>query len=101
MIISVPEYAQFHKFKAIVIVWLVSASLGDVIITTALVWYLVSHRYGLKGQKLIAWSAQAQDRVLAAHESPGSPIQSTSQPIVTVPCLCGPHERQSTASNFA
>lgn len=42
-LISVPQFQQFHRFKVVVIIWLVFASLGDAIITIALVWYLVCY----------------------------------------------------------
>ncbi|KAH9912120.1 hypothetical protein B0H21DRAFT_434472 [Amylocystis lapponica] len=41
----VPEYAQFQKFEAIVIVWIIGAVLTDTTITIALVWRLKTHQH--------------------------------------------------------
>ncbi|KAH9949957.1 hypothetical protein B0H21DRAFT_725478 [Amylocystis lapponica] len=42
----IPEYVQFQKFEAIVIVWIVAAVLTDTTITIALVWRLKAHQNG-------------------------------------------------------
>ncbi|KAG6827161.1 hypothetical protein H0H92_012921 [Tricholoma furcatifolium] len=39
-----PEFAQFQKFQVVVIIWLVSASFADILITYSLVSYLRKHR---------------------------------------------------------
>ncbi|KAJ7607355.1 hypothetical protein FB45DRAFT_948141 [Roridomyces roridus] len=43
----VPEFAHFQKFQATVICWLLSAAVGDVIITTTLVTFFRGHRTGV------------------------------------------------------
>ncbi|OCH87970.1 hypothetical protein OBBRIDRAFT_759000 [Obba rivulosa] len=42
----IPEFVQFQRFKAIVIVWLAFSSIADVAITFALVWHLRKHKTG-------------------------------------------------------
>ena len=37
----IPEFAQFMRFKVIVIIWLAFSAVADVLITGALVWHLV------------------------------------------------------------
>ncbi|GLB38356.1 hypothetical protein LshimejAT787_0502210 [Lyophyllum shimeji] len=44
----VPMFLEFQKFKVVVIIWLVSASFADMIITSSLVIYLRRHRTGFK-----------------------------------------------------
>ncbi|KAF9561791.1 hypothetical protein CPC08DRAFT_761871 [Agrocybe pediades] len=38
-----PEFVNFQRFKGVVIMWLVSESVTDIVITGILVWYLVMH----------------------------------------------------------
>ena len=38
----VRDFSELRKFRAVAIVWLVAAALGDVVIAAALVWHLVS-----------------------------------------------------------
>ncbi|KDQ62487.1 hypothetical protein JAAARDRAFT_30386 [Jaapia argillacea MUCL 33604] len=42
----VPEFIHFQDFRVIVIVWLISTVVCDVIITASLTWHLKSHRTG-------------------------------------------------------
>jgi len=42
----VPEFAKFQQFKVAVILWLASASLGDILITVTLVMYLRTQKTG-------------------------------------------------------
>jgi len=44
--VVVPNMAQFHKFKSVVIVWLGLAPLDDLLIAGSLTWYLRSHKTG-------------------------------------------------------
>ncbi|KAI3601347.1 hypothetical protein WG66_013300 [Moniliophthora roreri] len=41
-------FTEFHKFKAVVIIWLVCAALADMIITVTLVIFLRRHKTGFK-----------------------------------------------------
>lgn len=38
----IPEFARFHEFESAVVIWLASSAIADVIITSSLVWSLVS-----------------------------------------------------------
>ncbi|KAL4253774.1 DUF6534 domain-containing protein [Abortiporus biennis] len=42
----VPQFDEFQKFQAIVIVWLIGAAVCDVAITISLSWYLRRHKTG-------------------------------------------------------
>ncbi|KAJ3574716.1 hypothetical protein NP233_g1572 [Leucocoprinus birnbaumii] len=42
----VPSFTQFQKFRVVVIFWLGSSCLADVVITSAMVFYLRKHRTG-------------------------------------------------------
>ncbi|KAJ7054720.1 hypothetical protein C8F01DRAFT_483331 [Mycena amicta] len=42
----VPQFSHFQEFQVPVICWLLSAAVGDVIITTTLVWFFRKHRTG-------------------------------------------------------
>lgn len=42
----VVDFAEFHKFQVVVIIWLACAALADMIITVALVWTLQKSRTG-------------------------------------------------------
>ncbi|EPQ53462.1 hypothetical protein GLOTRDRAFT_139698 [Gloeophyllum trabeum ATCC 11539] len=42
----IPQFAKFQEFQAIVIVWLISNAVCDVLITTALTWHLRRHKTG-------------------------------------------------------
>ncbi|KAJ3486409.1 hypothetical protein NLI96_g4270 [Meripilus lineatus] len=42
----VPQFVEFQKFKAVVIVWLIGAAICDAAITLSLTWYLRAHRTG-------------------------------------------------------
>ncbi|KII90546.1 hypothetical protein PLICRDRAFT_173946 [Plicaturopsis crispa FD-325 SS-3] len=44
----VPDFINFQKFKSVVIVWLVSSSICDVIITFSLVWHLRLQKTGFR-----------------------------------------------------
>ncbi|KAL1686295.1 hypothetical protein GGG16DRAFT_118049 [Schizophyllum commune] len=44
----VPAFAQFQKFKVVVIIWLAASSLSDILITGSLVNHLRSHRTGFR-----------------------------------------------------
>lgn len=37
----VPEFEHFHKFQAVVIVWLMGTTVCDITITLSLIWHLV------------------------------------------------------------
>lgn len=37
----IPEFAKFQQFRSIVLVWLLGATVCDIVITIALVWHLV------------------------------------------------------------
>ncbi|KAI0337919.1 hypothetical protein BDW22DRAFT_832759 [Trametopsis cervina] len=54
----VPEFAEFIKFQAIVIVWLAFSALADTLITLSLVWHLRKHKTGFTG------SDDAIDRII-------------------------------------
>ncbi|KIJ39552.1 hypothetical protein M422DRAFT_174943, partial [Sphaerobolus stellatus SS14] len=41
------EFARFHQFDSGIIIWLASSSLADIIITSTLVWLLISRKTGL------------------------------------------------------
>ncbi|RDB17869.1 hypothetical protein Hypma_000714 [Hypsizygus marmoreus] len=45
----VPRFVEFQKFKIVVIIWLVSASFADLLITSSLVIHLKKHRTGFSG----------------------------------------------------
>ncbi|KAF8645264.1 hypothetical protein AX16_008088 [Volvariella volvacea WC 439] len=42
----VPQFVEFQKFQVVVIIWLVSASFADMLITATLVMHLRTHRTG-------------------------------------------------------
>ncbi|KIJ64623.1 hypothetical protein HYDPIDRAFT_28558 [Hydnomerulius pinastri MD-312] len=42
----VPQFVQFQKFQVVVIIWLASATIADVIISMSLVWHLSHHKTG-------------------------------------------------------
>ncbi|KAF8073729.1 hypothetical protein FPV67DRAFT_762794 [Lyophyllum atratum] len=42
----IPRFVEFQKFKVVVIIWLVSASFADMVITSSLVIYLKKYRTG-------------------------------------------------------
>ncbi|KAL1682349.1 hypothetical protein EV122DRAFT_259627 [Schizophyllum commune] len=44
----VPAFAQFQKFKVVVIIWLAASSLSDILITGSLVNHLRSHKTGFR-----------------------------------------------------
>ncbi|KAI0647778.1 hypothetical protein C8Q79DRAFT_951904 [Trametes meyenii] len=44
---KIPEFVQFQKFQAIVIVWLAFSAVADTIITASLVWHLRRHKTGM------------------------------------------------------
>jgi len=44
----VPQFTNFQRFQVVVIIWLAAECVGDIIITTALVWHLRNHRTGFK-----------------------------------------------------
>ncbi|KAM5543728.1 hypothetical protein V8D89_002345 [Ganoderma adspersum] len=43
----IPHFFNVKKFRILGIIWLVSAALADVLITTALVWHLRKHKTGI------------------------------------------------------
>ncbi|PIL22821.1 hypothetical protein GSI_15516 [Ganoderma sinense ZZ0214-1] len=43
----IPEFAQFTKFKVIVIIWLAFSAVSDVLITASLVWHLRKNKTGM------------------------------------------------------
>ncbi|PIL35684.1 hypothetical protein GSI_02414 [Ganoderma sinense ZZ0214-1] len=43
----IPQFSEFRKFQVVGIIWLVGAALADLLITTALVWYLRKHKSGI------------------------------------------------------
>ncbi|KJA16959.1 hypothetical protein HYPSUDRAFT_147030, partial [Hypholoma sublateritium FD-334 SS-4] len=46
---KIPQFVNFRDFKGVVIMWLVSESVTDIIITSILVWYLLQkHKTGFK-----------------------------------------------------
>ena len=49
----IPEFIYFRKFKVVVIIWLASECVGDVVITTSLVWHLVCLLRALRCSTLI------------------------------------------------
>ncbi|KAK0445790.1 hypothetical protein EV421DRAFT_1794875 [Armillaria borealis] len=53
-------FTKFQEFQSIVIVWLVSACVGDFTITAILVWYLRKHKTGFQG------SDELVDRIIRA-----------------------------------
>jgi hypothetical protein len=57
----IPEFIYFRKFKVVVIIWLASECVGDVVITTSLVWHLVSLLPASRCSTLIAPTEKAQD----------------------------------------
>ncbi|KAF9454683.1 hypothetical protein P691DRAFT_754250 [Macrolepiota fuliginosa MF-IS2] len=54
-VIKVPYFTRFQEFQAVVTLWLVSAILGDVLITSIMVWFLVSkhHKTGFRQSDLV------------------------------------------------
>ncbi|KAF9524250.1 hypothetical protein CPB83DRAFT_898004 [Crepidotus variabilis] len=44
-VVRIPKFVEFQKFKPVVIIWLASEAIGDIIITSILVLYLVSTEY--------------------------------------------------------
>lgn len=52
-VVKTPQFTEFQSFKIVVIIWLVVASLVDVIITSTLVWFLRKHKTGFKQSDLI------------------------------------------------
>jgi len=48
-----PHFVDFRDFKSVVIIWLASSAITDLIITTFLVWYLQTHKSGFKKSNLI------------------------------------------------
>ncbi|KAL1743178.1 hypothetical protein HDZ31DRAFT_41583 [Schizophyllum fasciatum] len=44
----VPAFAQFQKFKVVVIIWLAASSISDILITGSLVNHLRSHKTGFR-----------------------------------------------------
>ncbi|KAL0961330.1 hypothetical protein HGRIS_006287 [Hohenbuehelia grisea] len=57
-VLETPNFVDFRNFKAVVILWLVSECLGDIIITTILVIYLNNHKTGFSA------SDQLVDRII-------------------------------------
>ncbi|KAG7445553.1 uncharacterized protein BT62DRAFT_981044 [Guyanagaster necrorhizus] len=57
---AVGAFTRFQEFKSIVVVWLVSACVGDFTITAILVWYLRKHKTGFQG------SDELVDRIIRA-----------------------------------
>ncbi|EIW76481.1 hypothetical protein CONPUDRAFT_64551, partial [Coniophora puteana RWD-64-598 SS2] len=55
----VPEFQDFQKFEEVVVLWLASAVICDVIITASLVYYLNKHKQGF------IWSDTVIDRIIA------------------------------------
>ncbi|KIK03367.1 hypothetical protein K443DRAFT_481095 [Laccaria amethystina LaAM-08-1] len=52
----IPNFVDFRHFKAVVIIWLAAESVGDLLITSILVWYLISrrkHKTGFKSSDLM------------------------------------------------
>ncbi|KAI0809038.1 hypothetical protein BC629DRAFT_1437276 [Irpex lacteus] len=45
----IPKWAEFHKFQAVVIVWLICAAICDILITASLTWHLRRHKTGFSG----------------------------------------------------
>ncbi|EKM79468.1 hypothetical protein AGABI1DRAFT_74534 [Agaricus bisporus var. burnettii JB137-S8] len=53
-VMQTPHFIEFRNFKVIVIIWLVTASLVDVLITSALVWFLCRrHKTGFRRSDLM------------------------------------------------
>lgn len=50
---TVPNFVDFRHFKAVVIIWLAAESVGDLLITSILVWYLRKHKTGFKSSDLM------------------------------------------------
>ncbi|KDR82520.1 hypothetical protein GALMADRAFT_151614 [Galerina marginata CBS 339.88] len=48
-----PEFVYFRDFKGVVIMWLASESITDIIITAILVWYLRCHKTGFQESDFI------------------------------------------------
>lgn len=48
-----PNFVDFRHFKAAVIIWLAAESVGDLLITSILVWYLRKHKTGFKSSDLM------------------------------------------------
>ncbi|KAF8968898.1 hypothetical protein BDZ97DRAFT_1654336 [Flammula alnicola] len=44
----IPQFTDFRKFQGVVIMWLASESITDIIITTILVWFLKRHKTGFQ-----------------------------------------------------
>ncbi|KAF8177996.1 hypothetical protein BJ912DRAFT_1130885 [Pholiota molesta] len=70
-----PRFTDFRNFKGVVIVWLVSESVTDIIITTSLVWYFDGIKRGSEGPTI--WSTVSFAR---SH----LPMRSLITPEVTV-----------------
>ncbi|KAK0202203.1 hypothetical protein DFS33DRAFT_1353075 [Desarmillaria ectypa] len=58
--VATGTFTKFQEFQSIVIVWLVSACVGDFTITAILVWYLRKHKTGFQG------SDELVDRIIRA-----------------------------------
>ncbi|KAJ3497427.1 hypothetical protein NLJ89_g10349 [Agrocybe chaxingu] len=48
--VRVQYFSEFRSFKAIVIVYEAAEVIGDIVITTVLVWHLLNSRHGLRGK---------------------------------------------------